>query len=91
MMLSILSCVCWQSVRLLWKNVYLGLLPIFGLVSRRIEIIKIRSEINEKEMGASLVAQGLGICLPMQGTRVQALVGKNPACRGAAGPVSHSC
>ena len=30
-MLSILSCVCWQSVYLLWRNVYLGLLPIFGL------------------------------------------------------------
>ena len=29
-MLSILSCVCWQSVYLLWRNVYLGLLPIFG-------------------------------------------------------------
>ena len=24
-------CVCWQSVYLLWRNVYLGLLPIFGL------------------------------------------------------------
>ena len=31
MMLSILSCVCWQSVYLLWRNVYLGLPPIFGL------------------------------------------------------------
>ena len=30
-MLSILSCVCWQSVCLLWRNVCLGLLPIFGL------------------------------------------------------------
>ena len=31
MMLSILSCVCWQSVYLLWRNVYLGLLSIFEL------------------------------------------------------------
>ena len=30
-MLSIHSCVCWQSVYLLWRNVYLGPLPIFGL------------------------------------------------------------
>ena len=30
-MLSILSCVCWQSIYLLWRNVYLGLLPNFGL------------------------------------------------------------
>ena len=40
-------------------------------VSRRKEIIKIRSEINEKEKKrASLVAQWLRIGLPMQGTRV---------------------
>ena len=31
MTLSIFSCVCWQSVYLFWRNVYLGLLPIFGL------------------------------------------------------------
>ena len=31
MRLSIVSCVCWQSVYLLWRNVSLGLLPIFGL------------------------------------------------------------
>ena len=28
MILSILSCVCWQSVYLLWRNVCLDLLPI---------------------------------------------------------------
>ena len=28
-MLSIFSCACWPSVCLLWRNVYLGLLPIF--------------------------------------------------------------
>ena len=32
-MLSILSYVCWQSAYLLWRNVYVGLLPIFGLGS----------------------------------------------------------
>ena len=31
MMLSILSCFCKPSVYLLWRNVYLDLLPIFGL------------------------------------------------------------
>ena len=30
-MLSTFSWICWQSVCLLWRNVYLGLLPIFGL------------------------------------------------------------
>ena len=39
---------------------------------------------------ASLVAQWLRICLPMQGTRVQALVWEDPTCRGATGPVSHN-
>ena len=38
----------------------------------------------------SLVAQWLGICLPMQGTRVRALVREDPTCRGATGPVSHN-
>ena len=39
---------------------------------------------------ASLVAQWLRICLPMQGTRVRALVWEDPTCRGATRPVSHS-
>ena len=30
--MSIFSCVCWPSVCLLWRNVYLGLLPIFHWV-----------------------------------------------------------
>ena len=40
---------------------------------------------------ASLVAQWLGVCLLMQGTRVRALVWEDPTCHGAAGPVSHDC
>ena len=39
---------------------------------------------------ASLVAQWLRICLPMQGTRVRVLVWEDPKCRGATGPVSHN-
>ena len=39
---------------------------------------------------ASLVAQWLRICLPMQGTRVRALVWEDPTCHGATKPVSHS-
>ena len=41
-------------------------------------------------MGASLVAQWLRICLPMQGTRVRALVWEDPTCCGATSPVSHN-
>ena len=39
---------------------------------------------------ASLLAQWLRICLPMQGTWVQALVREDPTCRGAAKSVRHS-
>ena len=46
---------------------------------------------TQKWYGASLVAQWLRVCLPMQGARVRALVWEDPACRGAAGPVRHSC
>ena len=39
---------------------------------------------------ASLVAQWLRICLPMQGTWVRALVREDPTCLGAAKPVRHN-
>ena len=40
--------------------------------------------------GVSLVAQWLRTCLPMQETRVQALVREDPTCRGATKPVRHN-
>ena len=40
--------------------------------------------------GASLVVQWLRIYLPMQGTRVRALVWEDPTCRGATRPLSHN-
>ena len=43
------------------------------------------------QAGASLVAQWLRIRLPMQGTRVPALVREDPACRRATKPVRHNC
>ena len=51
------------------------------------------SDLEDKmvEIGASLVAQWLRVCLPMQGTRVRTLVWEDPTCRGATGPVSHNC
>ena len=42
------------------------------------------------ELGASLVAQWLRIRLPMQGTRVRALVREDPTCRGATKPMRHN-
>ncbi|KAJ8779538.1 hypothetical protein J1605_012422, partial [Eschrichtius robustus] len=38
----------------------------------------------------SLVAQWLRIRLPMQGTRVRALVREDPTCRGATKPMRHN-
>ena len=43
-----------------------------------------------KEFRASLVAQWLRICLPMQRTQVRALVWEDPTCCGATGPLSHN-
>ena len=40
--------------------------------------------------GASLVAQWLRICLPVQGTCVRALVWEDPTCHGATRSVSHN-
>ena len=64
-----------------YTNIYLQL--YVGLVS----FLFIRLK---KNRGASLVAQWLGIRLPMQGTRVRALVWEDPTCRGATRPVSHN-
>ena len=52
------------------------------------EMIRIRQVINS--LRASLVAQWLGILLPMQGTRVRALVQEDPTCGGATKPVHHN-
>ena len=38
----------------------------------------------------SPVVQWLRICLPMQGTRVRALVREDPTCHGAAKPTHHN-
>ena len=45
---------------------------------------------NKELSGASLVVQWLRICLPMQGTRVQALVREDPICRRATKPMHHN-
>ena len=46
--------------------------------------------LDKNHSRASLVAQWLRICLPMQGTRVRALVWEDPTCHGATRPVSHN-
>ena len=45
---------------------------------------------KKKSPWASPVAQWLRIRLPMQGTRVRALVWEDPTCHGATKPVRHN-
>ena len=52
---------------------------------------KVRFFKYKKKSGASLVMQWLRIRLPMQGACVWALLREDPTCRGATGPVHHSC
>ena len=48
-------------------------------------------EVESKGLdGASLVVQWFRIHLPMQGTRVRALVREDPTCRGATKPMHHN-
>ena len=51
---------------------------------------ELMSQLKNHQVGASLVAQWLRVCLPMQGTRVRALVWEEPTCRRATKPVSHN-
>ena len=47
-------------------------------------------QLKDQWWGTSLVAQCLRIRLPMQGTRVRALVREDPTCHGATKPVRHN-
>ena len=51
---------------------------------------KYKTDVLRTRCGTSLVVQWLRILLPMQGTRVWALVQENPTCCGATKPVSHN-
>ena len=46
--------------------------------------------LKKQNLWASMVVQWLGIRLPMQGTRVRALIWENPTCHGATKPVRHN-
>ena len=75
---------------------FVGLRGELGNLKEQLEnldkIFKIFGDISEKTASgaASLVAQWLRICLPMQGTQVRALVWEDTTCRGATKPVSHN-
>ena len=68
--------------------------PITNQVTSRLLLPLLPSLIQREEgkmlIGTSLIAQWLGIHLPVQGTQVQCLVWKDPTCCGATQPMSHS-
>ena len=53
---------------------------------KSLQIVRNKSE----GIGTSPLAQRLRIRLPMQGTRVRALVREDPTCRGTTKPVRHN-
>ena len=55
-----------------------------------IKITQLVADLQSLISWASLVVQWLRIHLPMQGTRVRALVREDPTCRGATKPVRHN-
>ena len=66
-------------------------LRVYLIFLNRVLFVFLAYSVPKKyRLWASLVAQWLGICLPMQGTRVRALVWEDPTYRGATGPVSHN-
>ena len=70
-----------SRIRVLVTKLWLNLINCnFHLLNS----IKITSQ------GASLVAQWLGVRLPMQGTWVRALVWEDPTCRRATKPMCHN-
>ena len=76
-----------DSLRDLWDNIKHTNFRIIGIPE---EEEKKKGTDKIFEVGASLVAQWLRICLPMQETRVRALVWEDPTCRGATKPVRRS-
>ena len=71
----------------MYENIHL-LEMLTEVCKSKMTLFALKSE-SKGGRGASLVAQWLRICLPMQGTRVRALVWEDPTCRGAR-PVSHN-
>ena len=81
---------CFYLPRLNSQGNSLKYTGIRRLGSREVKWLARLNYVKNKISRASLVAQWLRIHLPMQGTRVWALVWEDPTCRGATRPVSHN-
>ena len=67
-----------------WKNIKIKYIKLKMILFSRVLLLPL----IVFRKGTSLVAQWLGIHLPMQGTRVQSLVQEDPTCHGATKPVA---
>ena len=77
----------WETGIDIYTLIYIKWITNKSLLYKIINKIKLK---KKKRIGASLVAQWLRICLPIQGTRVRALVWEDPTCHGATGPMNHN-
>ena len=74
----------------LYEYVYVLHISMVSVLSWTAETELLGEKFKNQTDGASLVAQWLRVRLPMQGTRVRALVREDPTCRGATGLVRHN-
>ena len=80
----------WQGYPLSPRLFNIVLAVLLREIRQEKEIKGIQIGKEEVKWGAPLVVQGLRICLPMQGTRVRALVREDPTCHGTTKPMHHN-
>ena len=76
----------WAWLKWLYVHLYHAI-----ILRKNISLLTSQKETKIRTGGASLVAQWLRIRLPMQETRVRALVWEDPTCREGTKPVRHTC
>ena len=82
-----LSCQIFPSLSTFW----VPFSCISNLLGKGISSVSVQQAyLRVSWKGTSVVAQWLRTHLPMQGTRVRALIWEDPTCRGATKPVHHN-